>query len=230
MRTIYHLYMRIKYAHYQPPVRHHGKPLVSIEERPVPQNASQHTSPTQPIPVGDDVVPHFIDAALETGELLNEGRTFTPFDAKPVLYKQLAGINWPPMSYDLESHVLYDRGHYRPQGNAIVPSGAERERAPRRRGVRLASVGEVIPMASLQWHNKHIPAPCDIHDITVLEPIVPEYPPQGADVHTQVGILDNDIGPDLRHDLVFGNHLAGSFDQPGTRRQTTLSLAFPAAP
>jgi len=80
--------MRIKYAHYQPPVRHHGKPLVSIEERPVPQNASQHTSPTQPIPVGDDVVPHFIDAALETGELLNEGRTFTPFDAKPVLYKQ----------------------------------------------------------------------------------------------------------------------------------------------
>jgi quinohemoprotein ethanol dehydrogenase len=85
-----------------------GKPLVGIEERPVPQNASQHTSPTQPIPVGDDVVPHFIDSALETGELINEGRTFTPFgDEKPVLYKQLAGINWPPMSYDLESHVLY---------------------------------------------------------------------------------------------------------------------------
>lgn len=84
-----------------------GKPLVGIEERPVPQNASQHTSPTQPIPVGDDVVPHSIDAALETGELINQGRTFTPFDEKSVLYKQLAGINWPPMSYDLQSHVLY---------------------------------------------------------------------------------------------------------------------------
>ncbi len=84
-----------------------GKPLVGIEERPVPQNASQKTSPTQPIPVGDDVVPHYIDAALETGDLVNEGRTFTPFDEKPVLYKQLAGINWPPMSYDPEYHVLY---------------------------------------------------------------------------------------------------------------------------
>ncbi len=84
-----------------------GKPLVGIEERPVPQNASQKTSPTQPIPVGDDVVPHFIDAALEDHDLVNEGRTFTPFDEKPVVYKQLAGINWPPMSYDIESHVLY---------------------------------------------------------------------------------------------------------------------------
>ncbi|HTV80989.1 MAG TPA: PQQ-binding-like beta-propeller repeat protein [Steroidobacteraceae bacterium] len=84
-----------------------GKPLVGIEERPVPQNASQNTSRTQPIPTGDDVVPHSIDAALETGDLVNEGRTFTPFDEKPVLYKQLAGINWPPMSYDVQDHVLY---------------------------------------------------------------------------------------------------------------------------
>jgi alcohol dehydrogenase (cytochrome c) len=84
-----------------------GRPLVGIEERPVPQNASQKTSPTQPIPVGDDVVPHYIDAALENQDLVNEGRTFTPFDEKPVVYKQLAGINWPPMSYDVEDHVLY---------------------------------------------------------------------------------------------------------------------------
>jgi quinohemoprotein ethanol dehydrogenase len=84
-----------------------GKPLVGIEERPVAQNASQKTSPTQPIPVGDDVVPHYIDAAPENQDLVNEGRTFTPFDEKPVLYKQLAGINWPPMSYDVDDHLLY---------------------------------------------------------------------------------------------------------------------------
>mgnify|MGYP005811237771 CR=1 FL=1 len=84
-----------------------GKPLVGIEERPVPQNASQKTAPTQPIPVGDDVVPHFIDAAIEGYTLVNEGRTFTPFDETPVPYKQLAGINWPPMSYDVEDHLLY---------------------------------------------------------------------------------------------------------------------------
>jgi len=84
-----------------------GKPLVGIKETPVPQNASQHTSPTQPIPVGDDVMPHFMDAAPEGYDLVNEGRTFTPFDETPVPYKQLAGINWPPMSYDVEAHLLY---------------------------------------------------------------------------------------------------------------------------
>ncbi len=84
-----------------------GKPLVGIKETPVPQNASQKTSRTQPIPVGDDVMPHYMDAAIEGYELVNEGRTFTPFDEKPVPYKQLAGINWPPMSYDVPEHLLY---------------------------------------------------------------------------------------------------------------------------
>jgi quinohemoprotein ethanol dehydrogenase len=84
-----------------------GKPLVGIEERPVPQLAIQKTAKTQPIPIGDDVVPHSMDAAPEGFELVNEGRTFTPFDKDPVPYKQLAGINWPPMSYDVEDHLLY---------------------------------------------------------------------------------------------------------------------------
>jgi quinohemoprotein ethanol dehydrogenase len=84
-----------------------GKPLVGIEERPVPQNASQKTAKTQPIPIGDTVVPDYIDAAPEGYDLVNEGRTFTPFDETPVVYKQLAGINWPPMSYDVPDHLLY---------------------------------------------------------------------------------------------------------------------------
>ena len=84
-----------------------GKPLIGIEERPVPQDASQKTSPTQPVPIGDDVVPHSMDAAPEGYQLVNQGRTFTPFEEKPVVYKQLAGINWPPMSYDRDEHVLY---------------------------------------------------------------------------------------------------------------------------
>jgi len=33
-----------------------GKPLIPIEERPVPQNARVHTSPTQPFPVGADQI------------------------------------------------------------------------------------------------------------------------------------------------------------------------------
>ncbi len=88
-----------------------GKPLVGIEERPVPQLAIQKTAKTQPFPIGDDVVPHVMDAAPEGYELVNEGRTFTPFDKDPVVYKQLAGINWPPMSYDVEDHLLYVCGN-----------------------------------------------------------------------------------------------------------------------
>ncbi len=84
-----------------------GKPLVGIEEQPVMQNAYQKTSPTQPIPVGDDIVPHAIDIAPDGYDLVNEGRTFTPFDSKPALYKPLAGVNWPPTSYDPTSGTLF---------------------------------------------------------------------------------------------------------------------------
>ncbi len=48
-----------------------------------------------------------MDAAPEGYLLINQGRTFTPFDKDPVAYKQLAGINFPPMSYDVEDHLLY---------------------------------------------------------------------------------------------------------------------------
>ena len=106
--------------------RETGKPLVGIEEQPVPQNASQATSPTQPIPVGDEIMPHSIDAAPEGYELVNEGRTFTPFDETPVVYKQLAGINWPPPSYDPEHHLLFfcandGMGVLRRNGEAFTP-------------------------------------------------------------------------------------------------------------
>ncbi len=84
-----------------------GEPLVGIVETAVPQMESQKTSPTQPIPVGEDFIPHFIDVAPEGWTLVNEGKTFTPFDTDPVLYKPLAGVNWPPKAYDRENGWLY---------------------------------------------------------------------------------------------------------------------------
>jgi quinohemoprotein ethanol dehydrogenase len=84
-----------------------GKPLIGIPEQPVMQSAAQKTSPTQPIPLGDDLVPHSIDIAPDGYDLINEGRTFTPFDDKPVVYKPLAGVNWQPSSYDPVSHLLF---------------------------------------------------------------------------------------------------------------------------
>jgi len=87
--------------------RTNGKPLIGINEKPVMQNAAAHTSPTQPVPVGDALVPQEIDIAPEGYDLVNHGKIFTPFDNKPVLWKPLAAVNWPPSSYDPADHTMY---------------------------------------------------------------------------------------------------------------------------
>ena len=84
-----------------------GKPLIGIPEQAVMQEPSQQTSPTQPIPVGDDIVLHELDAAPEGYDLVNKGRTFTPFADKPVVYTPVGGVNWPPSSYDPATHTLF---------------------------------------------------------------------------------------------------------------------------
>jgi quinohemoprotein ethanol dehydrogenase len=84
-----------------------GKPLLGMKETPVMQLPEQNTSPTQPFPVGDAVVPQSIDMAPEGFDLINEGRIFTPFSKHPAIWKPLAAINWPPSSYDPQSHLLY---------------------------------------------------------------------------------------------------------------------------
>jgi quinohemoprotein ethanol dehydrogenase len=90
-----------------------GKPLIGIEERPVPQEPRQKTSATQPYPAGDAIVPHEVDIVPEGFELVNGGRIFTPFWDKPVIAKPQAtgGANWPPSSYDPETHLLYVCAH-----------------------------------------------------------------------------------------------------------------------
>jgi alcohol dehydrogenase (cytochrome c) len=84
-----------------------GEPLIGIEERPVMQEPRQNTAATQPFPIGDAIVPQFIDLRPEGYELVNEGRIFTPFFDQPVLWKPLAAINWPPSSYDPTTHLMY---------------------------------------------------------------------------------------------------------------------------
>ena len=93
-----------------------GKPLIGIEERAVPQEPRQATAATQPYPLGDSIVPQQIDivpdgAHLAPGatELPNKGRIFTPYWTEPVMVKPgtMGGANWPPSSYDPETHLLY---------------------------------------------------------------------------------------------------------------------------
>ena len=84
-----------------------GKPLVGIEEKPVLQEPKQHTAATQPYPIGDAIVPQQLDMAIEGYDLVNDGKIFTPFADKAVLWKPLAAVNWPPSSYDPQTHFMF---------------------------------------------------------------------------------------------------------------------------
>ena len=90
--------------------RQTGKPLVGVDERPVPQEPRQATAATQPFPRGDAVVPQFIQIAPEGFALVNDGRIFTPFVGKdPTIVKPgiWGGANWPPSAYDPAKQLLY---------------------------------------------------------------------------------------------------------------------------
>jgi quinohemoprotein ethanol dehydrogenase len=86
-----------------------GRPLIGIEERPVPQEPRQATARTQPYPIGDAFVRQSIDIAPEGFRLVNGGRIFTPFWTDAVVAKpgQGGGANWPPSSYDPQTGYLY---------------------------------------------------------------------------------------------------------------------------
>ncbi len=96
--------------------RETGKPLIGIEERPVPQEPRQATAATQPYPIGDSIVPQEIPIVPEgarllpgSAELPNQGRIFTPYWTEPIMVKPgtMGGANWPPSSYDPDTHLLY---------------------------------------------------------------------------------------------------------------------------
>ncbi|MEP7309903.1 MAG: PQQ-binding-like beta-propeller repeat protein [Acidobacteriota bacterium] len=90
--------------------RQTGKPLVGIDERPVPQERRQATAATQPFPRGDAVVPQLIQIAPEGSTLVNDGRIFTPFvgkDATIVKPGIWGGANWPPSAYDPIRQTLF---------------------------------------------------------------------------------------------------------------------------
>ena len=113
--------------------RTNGEPLIGIDEKAVPQEPRQHTSPTQPYPRGDAFTPQSVTpeeaarlkaaraaAAKQAGgeenlsrpkwEYLNEGRIFTPFWGQTGVISSpstLGGTNWPPSSYNPETGYLY---------------------------------------------------------------------------------------------------------------------------
>jgi len=87
-----------------------GRPLVGIEERPVPQEPRQKTAKTQPFPIGDTVVP----TCPEAGSVVEPGsRSACVFAAywadDPVLTTPgtQGGFNWAPMTFSPVTNLVY---------------------------------------------------------------------------------------------------------------------------
>ena len=100
--------------------RTNGKPLIGIEERPVPQEPRQKTAKTQPFPLGDATVPQCAD--LLPG-FENAGCIFAPFWETPVLIQPSGdgGTNWSPVPYSPDTGYFYVSGTVRT--SAYVRSG-----------------------------------------------------------------------------------------------------------
>jgi quinohemoprotein ethanol dehydrogenase len=86
--------------------RTNGKPLIGIEERPVPQEPRQKTAKTQPFPIGDAVVPQCAEP-LEGYE--RAGCIFEVFWEEPTLIQPsgIGGTNWSPISYNPDTDSFY---------------------------------------------------------------------------------------------------------------------------
>jgi len=91
-----------------------GKPVVGVVETPVPQEPLSHTYPTQPIPVGDELVPHVpIDPQSWQGVVAPDGKPFVvssvpfqPYTDKAYVVVSPwpgSGAEWPDPSFDAKT-------------------------------------------------------------------------------------------------------------------------------
>jgi alcohol dehydrogenase (cytochrome c) len=117
-----------------------GKPLIGIEERPVPQDPQQKTAKTQPYPVGDATVPQCAEPMPGYDEV---GCIFTPFWETPVLIQPsgLGGTNWSPMPYSPDTGYFYVPGSVRTSAYARFASEYVR-------GSRYTSGTQTAPIGS----------------------------------------------------------------------------------
>jgi alcohol dehydrogenase (cytochrome c) len=91
--------------------RTNGKPLIGIDERPVPQEPRQKTAKTQPYPKGDATVPQCAPPQPE----IKTGCIFEPFWDEPVALQPSGqgGTNWSPMPYSPDTGYFYVPGSIR---------------------------------------------------------------------------------------------------------------------
>jgi quinohemoprotein ethanol dehydrogenase len=89
-----------------------GKPLVGIEERPVPQEPRMKTAKTQPFPIGDSFVPTCPEpGSVEAG--VKSGCIFGAYWEEPIIMAPgtQGGVSWAPMTFSPQTQLIYVAGN-----------------------------------------------------------------------------------------------------------------------
>ncbi len=88
-----------------------GQPVVPVHEKPVPVVPALDSSPTQPIPAGDSLVPTCPRTTGPTQVIpgYQAGCEFTPPGDRPVMDTpgRGGGSNWEPLSFSHQTGLLY---------------------------------------------------------------------------------------------------------------------------
>jgi quinohemoprotein ethanol dehydrogenase len=82
-----------------------GKPLIGIEDKPVPQERRMKTAMTQPYPIGD----RFVPLCAETLPQYERGCLFSAFwDKRVLIFPGSSGGNaWAPMTFSPKTNLAY---------------------------------------------------------------------------------------------------------------------------
>ena len=122
--------------------RETGEPMYGIDDKPVPQDKRQHTSPTQPIPRNGEFIPHEPVSQKEV-ERIKKARTkeqmhlevvpslepYTPpgMDKLVAFYPgPQGGVNWQPISYNPETQMFYICSAAQTTGQMVTPGKWQR--------------------------------------------------------------------------------------------------------
>jgi PQQ-dependent dehydrogenase (methanol/ethanol family) len=88
-----------------------GKPVLKVAAEKVPQLTSQATSPTQPLPAGDSLVPTCPVAGTPTEQIPDyvTGCEYTPYSSQPFMETPggNGGADWDMFSFDRQTGLLY---------------------------------------------------------------------------------------------------------------------------
>src|SRR5579885_1546075 len=110
-----------------------GKPVIKVVVTPVEQNPLDHTYPTQPIPVGDELVPHVVQDPQDwQGLVAPDGKpyiistqpfqTYTDQQYLVVSPGVLGGVEWPDPAWDPNRRIEVVCANVQSQGFESPPA------------------------------------------------------------------------------------------------------------